>query len=152
MLRCHVTTLVLASLLLVACASDAPTSQGGGGVSSCGAGTTEINGVCEANYTPPPGKSLGSGATIYFWASASAGGSAQGKIYAIVDGYTQGEMTGFATSGNPACGTNAIFSVSVSVAPGQSYAMSAHDESSEQWTAVQSPVMTVGQCYSFSLN
>ncbi|MGH7283911.1 MAG: hypothetical protein ACRELY_20490 [Polyangiaceae bacterium] len=144
-------------LVLVATAScaDSGTSSGGGGgagVTSCGAGTVEQNGVCVVPYTPPPGKNLGSGATIYFWASASAGGEAVGKIYAIVDGYTQGEMTGYATSGNPTCGTNAIFSVAVSVAPGQSYAMSAHDEQQESWTAVQSPVMTAGQCFSFGLN
>lgn len=143
----------IAWLLLLATAScaDSGGSSGGGGT-TCGPGTVAQNGVCVVPYTPPPGKQLGTGATIYFWASASAGAEAQGKIYAIVNGYTQGEMTGYATSGNPTCGTNGIYSVSVSVAPGQSYAISAHDEVSASWPPVQSPVLTAGQCYAFELN
>jgi hypothetical protein len=111
-----------------------------------------MNGVCVAQYTPPPTMSLGTGATIYFWASASAGASAEGTVYAIVNGYTEGQMTGYATSGTPPCGTNAIFGVSVSVAPGQSYTLSAHDSYTEEWPPVQTPTITANECYSFRLN
>lgn len=119
---------------------------------NCGPGTVNDNGVCVLVYTPPPTMNLGTGATIYFWASASAGASAQGKVYAIVNGYTEGTMTGYATSGTPNCGDNGIFGVSVSVAPGQSYTLSAHDDYTQEWPPYDTPVITRGECYSFRLN
>jgi hypothetical protein len=146
--------IVLSSITVVAlgCSSTNTPSSGGGGGGPCGSGTVDVNGVCEVPYSPPPSQSMGSGATIYFWASASAGGVAQGRIYAIVDGYSQGEMTGYATSGNPTCGSNAIYSVIVYVTPGKSYTLSAHDQYNVEWSPQSTPVITPGECFSFQLN
>ncbi len=139
-----------ASLAPLGCtpASSSPPPSG----PNCGPGTVEVNGVCVAQYTPPPTMNRGNGATIYFWASASAGATAMGTVYAIVDGYTEGQLTGYATSGTPPCGMNAIYGVSISVAPGKSYSLSAHDSYTAAWPPFQTPTITSGECYSFRLN
>ena len=142
-------SLVAVAVGLVSCTS---TTNAPAPATTCGPGTMAENGVCVLTYSPPPTKQLGTGATVYVWETASAGASAQGKVYVIVDGYTQGELTGYAQSGTPSCGENAIYGLAVSVEPGQSYSISAHDQASESWPVFQTPTLTAGQCYAFALN
>jgi hypothetical protein len=119
---------------------------------ACGPGTVDQNGVCVSPWTPPPGRNLGTGATVYVWASASAGAVAVGKVYVMVDDSTQGTLSGYATNGTPSCGFNAIYGVIVSVAPGMPYTISARDEENTVWPDYTTPTLTAGQCFSFRLN
>ena len=119
---------------------------------NCGPGTVEENGVCVAVFTPPPGTPLGTGATIYVWASASTANEALGTIYVMVNDGWQGSISGYASVGSPSCGYNDIYAAIVSVAPGRAYTVGAHDERSTGWADLSTPVLNSGQCWSLRLN
>ncbi|HUJ77194.1 MAG TPA: hypothetical protein VL359_20180 [bacterium] len=128
--------LLLLLPLLSACGSSSSSGSSGSSSSS-------------TTYTPPASFSYGSGATIWVYATASAGAIAVGNVYVLINDLWAGTITGYYTGSIPSCGSNSIAAVSIPVNPG-TYLVSAHDSTIHSWTET-SYTVTSG-CNPFGLN